>query len=248
MKRTLTVLMLVALVALPCLAQSGQPAPAEKMPSVDQIIAKYVDALGGKAALEKVNSRFQKGTLEIPGAGLGGTFEAYQKAPNKSIFTANIDGFGLVQEGYDGTVAWAQDPQSGLREKTGGELADVKRDSDIHRDLKLKALYPTMTLKGKEKIGEKEVYVIEAKPAEGNTEKWYFDAQSGLLARADTERESPMGKALIESYFENYKDVDGVKIPTTVRQVTPAFTIVVQFSETQHNVSVEDSKFTKPKS
>lgn len=246
MKRIVTVIVLGVLVAIPCLGQAMQGKPAEGMPTVDQIIAKYIDALGGKAAIEKVNSRVQKGTLEIPAAGVGGTFEAFQKAPNKSIFIANIAGFGVVQEGYDGTVAWAQDPQSGLREKTGGELADTKRDSNFHRDLMLKEIYPTMTVKGKEKVGDKEAYVVEAKPADGNAEKWYFDVQSGLLTRSDTERESPMGKAMVESYFENYKDVDGIKIPSTLRQVTPSFTIVIQFTETKHNVPIEDTKFVKP--
>jgi len=42
------------------------PKPASALPSVDQILDKYVQALGGKAAIEKLNSRVTKGKFEVP--------------------------------------------------------------------------------------------------------------------------------------------------------------------------------------
>jgi len=246
MKRILTVIVLGVLVAIPCLGQAMQGKPADSMPSVDQIVAKYIDALGGKAALEKINSRMQKGSLDIPAMGAGGPMEIYEKAPNKTLTVINIAGFGAIQEGFDGTVAWAQDPQSGLREKSGVELTDAKLDAEFYKPLKIKELYPTLTLKGKEKIGDKDAYVVEAKPAAGSPEKWYFDTQTGLLVRQDTERESPQGKVPIETYLEDYKAVDGVKVPHTVRIANPQFSVTVQITEIKTNVAIEDSKFAKP--
>ena len=46
---------------------------------------------------------------------------------------------------------------------------------------------------------------------------------SGLLIRTDTERDSPDGKMAIEIYMSDYKQVDGVNIPHTLKQVTPMF-------------------------
>ena len=100
--------------------------------------------------------------------------------------------------------------------------------------------------KGKQKVGDREAYVIVATPAAGSPEKWYFDTQTGLLIRTDSERESPEGKVPVEAYLEDYKEIDGVKLPFTLRQVLPAFSIIIKISEVKHNVPIEDSKFDKP--
>lgn len=107
------------------------PPAVESLPTADHILAAYVDALGGKAAIEKITSRLTKGTFEIPAMGAAGDFENYAKTPNKTILTFTLPGFGIFQQGFDGTVAWAQDPTSGLRELTGVELAAVKLDADF---------------------------------------------------------------------------------------------------------------------
>lgn len=250
MKRTLTLMILCVAVAVTALAQQkpadqgAKPPPAT--PTVDQILDKYVQALGGKATIEKITSSASKGSFEIPTFGASGTAEIWEKAPNKTALRLDIPGFGIVQEGFNGTVAWSQDPQSGLREKTGAELATTKIDADFYKPIRLKQLYPKITVKGKDKIGDKDVYVLVASPAEGSPETWYFDAASGLLSRMDIERESPQGKIAVQVFQENYKDVDGLKVPHTVRQESSAFTIIIKIDEVKHNVPIDDSKFNKP--
>jgi outer membrane lipoprotein-sorting protein len=246
MKRTLTILVLCSFIAVAAFAQAAAPQKPADMPTVDQILDKYVQALGGKAAMEKITSRASKGTFEIAAFGASGSAEIWEKAPNKSALKLDIPGFGLVLEGFNGTVAWAQDPQSGLREKSGAELAATKLDADFHKPLKLKQLYPKITLKGKEKVGDKDAYVLTATPAEGAPETWYFDATTGLQTKMDLERESPQGKMAVQVFQEDYKEVDGIKIPHTIRQITSAFTIIIKLDEVKHNVPVDDTKFNKP--
>ncbi|HSE39020.1 MAG TPA: hypothetical protein VLG74_17085 [Blastocatellia bacterium] len=250
MKRTLLTLILCTFVAVAAFAQASpqQPAPGAMaaLPTVDQILDKYVETLGGKAALEKITSTASKGTFEIPAFGATGTAEVWEKAPNKTALKLDIPGFGLVLEGFNGTVAWSQDPQNGLREKTGAELAATKLDADFYKPLRLRQLYPKITVKGKEKVGDKDAYVLTATPAEGAAETWYFDAATGLLTRMDLERESPQGKMAVQVFQEDYKEVDGIKIPHTMRQVTSAFTIVIKLDEVKHNVTVDETKFNKP--
>ena len=250
MKRTLLTLILCTFVAVAALAQASpqQPAPGATaaLPTVDQILDKYVQTLGGKAAMEKITSTASKGTFEIAAFGASGTAEVWEKAPNKTALKLDIPGFGLVLEGFNGTVAWSQDPQSGLREKTGAELAATKLDADFYKPLRLKQLYPKITVKGMEKVGDKDAYVLTATPAEGAAETWYFDAASGLLTRMDLERESPQGKMAVQVFQEDYKEVDGIKIPHTMRQVTSAFTIVIKLDEVKHNVAIDETKFNKP--
>jgi outer membrane lipoprotein-sorting protein len=218
----------------------------DKMPTVDQIIDKYVQAVGGKAAVEKQNSRVGKGTLELPSFGASGSLELYAKAPNKTLSVINIEGFGLVQQGFSGTVGWSSDPQSGLRELSGSELAAAKLDAEFYRDIKLKELYPKMELKGKEKIASGDAYVIIATPASGSPDTMYFDAQSGLLVRQDGKRESPQGILNVQVLFEDYKDVDGVKMPFTIKQNSDAVSFIIKLNEVKHNVAIDDAKFNKP--
>jgi outer membrane lipoprotein-sorting protein len=251
MKRTLMTLLLCSSIAVAAFAQGGpqKPSPdgaAGPLPSVDQILDKYVQALGGKAAIEKVTSTASKGTFDIAAFGASGSAEIWEKAPNKTSLRLDIPGFGLVLSAFNGTVAWSQDPQSGFREKTGAELAAAKLDADFYKPLKLKQLYPKITVKGKEKVGDKDAYVLIATPAEGAAETWYFDAASGLLSRMDIERESPEGKMAVQVFQEDYKDVGGIKVPHTVRQITSAFTIVIKLDEVKQNVAIDETKFNKP--
>jgi outer membrane lipoprotein-sorting protein len=252
MKRTLTIILLSLLVAVTVYAQAGQQKsatdakPAAKLPTVDQVLDKYVQAIGGKAAVEKATTRVSKGSFEIPAYGATGTAEIYAKAPNKSASVINVAGYGVVQDVFDGKTGWSLDPQSGLREKAGAELASTKLDSELHKSIKLKQLYPKIVVKGTDKVGDKDVYVLEATPAEGSTETWYFDTQTGLILREDTERESPQGKRAIQVFYEDYREVDGVKMPFSLRQISPEFTLTIKFEEIKHNVPVDDAKFNKP--
>lgn len=251
MKRTLIIVTLSLAIAVAAFAQGGQQKPATDpkpaaLPTADQILDKYVQAIGGKAAVEKQTSRVSKGSFEIPAVGATGTAEIFEKAPNKNAAIINIPGFGVVQEGFDGKTAWAQDPQSGLREKAGPELASAKLDGEFYKSVRIKQLYPKLVVKGKDKVGDKDAFVVEATPVESSPETWYFDVQSGLLIRQDSERESPQGKQAVQSFLEDYKDVDGVKLPFTIRQVTPQFTITIKIEDVKTNVPIDDAKFKKP--
>jgi len=74
----------------------------------------------------------------------------------------------------------------------------------------------------------------------------YFDTETGQVIRQDAERESPQGAALIQTYFEDFRDVDGVKMPFTIRQVMPMFELMLKFTEVKHNIEIDDAKFVKP--
>jgi len=227
-------------------APKPDPKPAAALPTVDEILDKYVKAVGGKEAIEKVTSRVEKGTFELPAFGASGTIETYAKAPNKTALVIEIGGFGKVENVFDGTKGWSSDPQSGLRELNGTELAMTRRDADLHRSLKLKSQYTKMEVIGKDKVGDSEAYVVVATPSEGKPEKLYFDAKSGLLTRMDVEAETPQGAMAFQIYLQDYKPIDGVQVPHTLRRESEAFGMVIKYTEVKHNVAVEDTKFNKP--
>lgn len=244
MKRVTTILFTL-IVGVSAFAQAPKTDSAS-LPSVDQILQNYVKAQGGKDAIMKITTRQQKGIFEFAAAGVSGPAEFYSKAPNKSVFTVEVTGYGTVKEGFNGSAAWAVSPETGLRDKSAAELADVKRDGDFYRDIRLKEIYPGISVKGKEKVGTREAYVLLGPRAEGAPDKLYIDTETWLLIRNDAERETTQGKLEIQSYYEDYKDVDGVKVPHILRQVTPMGEFVIKLTETKHNLPIDDAKFNKP--
>jgi zinc protease len=227
---------------------SSSAASSAALPTVDEVLDRYVKALGGKAAIEKINSRVSKGTFEIPSlAGAKGMIEIYEKAPNKEVAILNIPGIGTQAEGFDGHVAWELEPDSGVaHEKSGLELATAKREAEFYADIKLKELYSSLTLKGVEKVGAREAYVIEAVPAVGNPDRFYFDTQTSLLIRKDSEEEGTAGKRSVQEFYDDYRMVDGIKLPFSLRQVSPGLEFVIKITEAKQNVAVDDAKFKKP--
>ncbi len=228
------------------LASSSRAADA---PSVDSILAKYVTALGGKSAIEKVHSRMMKIQVEseqVPAS----SGEIYAKMPNKQSSQIELSGVGTINEGFDGKEAWAKSPWEGLRVKTGDELAKVKRDAEFHRDLKLKELYPGLAYKGTEKIGDEEVCVLECKPTATSKERLAFSTKTGLQLRQESEFEGPQGKVKVVILVQAHKEIEGLKYPSQMRMDysmgDQAFQFNLKVVEAKLNPEIADVKFTKP--
>jgi hypothetical protein len=220
---------------------------AAKMPTVKKILAKYVQAIGGKKASEKIKSRMSKGTVEMMPMGIKGTFENYAAAPNKSSTKLSLAGIGDFVEIFDGTTSWINNPFQGSRDKQGEELAQAKITYNFNREMNLAKLYSKMELKGIEKVGADDAYVVVATPDNLPEEIFYFDTKSGLLVRQDSTSITPEGKMSGKTFLEDYRAVDGVKIPFKTRSILPQFEFVTTFTEVKNNVAVEESKFAKPK-
>jgi hypothetical protein len=226
-------------------------ARAAATPTVDQILEKFVQAIGGQAACEKISSRVMKATLESPTLGGSMPWEMYSKAPNKQLSTFEITGFGVIRDAFDGRVAWSQSPM-GLREKSDDELLKVKRDAEFYRDLDLKKHYPGLAVQGTAKVGAEDAYRLESSPTPTSRETLYFGARSGLMLRADSEYATSTGKVQASALLEDYRPVDGVKVPFLIRLTLttpeqPEMSLIIKCSEVQHNVPIDDAKFAKPK-
>lgn len=245
MKMQLLLASVLVLANLP-LAPSSRAAEA---PSVDSILTKYVTALGGKSAMDKVRSRIMKIQVEseqMP-ASQG---EVYAKVPNKQSSQVELSGVGTINEGFDGKEAWSKSPWEGLRVKTGDELAKVQRDAEFHRDVKLKELYPGLAYKGTEKVGDEEAWMLECKPTATSKERMAFSTKTGLLLRQESEFEGPQGKVKSVISIQAYKAIDGLKYPSQMKMEysvgDQAFQFTMKVIEVKLNPEIADAKFTKP--
>ncbi|MDQ6788104.1 MAG: c-type cytochrome [Acidobacteriota bacterium] len=233
--------------------------PAEPLPSAEQIFDKYIQAIGGKAAIENIKTRHAKVLLLRPklvnsgtpkaaiiNRGETWTIETYQKFPDKylSVITSPQ---GIVSQGYNGASGWVKTAQGQWREMNAAEIERVKREADLYADLKLKEQYSSMTLTGKEKIGERETFVIEAvRVKDKKPEKLYFDTQDGLLLRRTLFTETVLGLNPEQTDFEDYRAVGGVKMPFTVRVSyldDNHYGTTRNFVEVKNNISLSDDKF-----
>jgi zinc protease len=230
--------------AAPKPAATVQAAPA---PDVEAVIDRYLQALGGRAALEKITSRLTRSSI-IPGEGESITLEVYWKAPDRWLQVIGVPEDGLMRSGFDGKVGWTQDSQGRVRELKGTMLATVRYSGAFFQQSRFRDLYPRRALKGPGKVGDRPAWIIEATRADGNAETLYFDRDSGLLLRRDLLRPGPNGQQATQISYEEYRVVDGVRIPFLSRQrrgpSTPALTIKV--NEVRQNVPVDDAKFSKP--
>lgn len=222
-------------------------AATESLPSVEQIIAKYEQAIGGRAAFDRLKSRTMKGTQTSTGDNTPRPLEVNQVAPNKILAIVTLPNGNASMTGYNGTTGWTKTPR-GQRELTGAQLNQLKRSAEFSGGFKLRELYPGMVVTGKEKIGEREAYVVVSQVADNRTEKLYFDTQTGLLLRILAITQTVLAPLPEQTDFEDYREVDGVKLPFTVRQsyVDPWVGWTRNYTEIKHNVPVDETKFNMP--
>lgn len=220
---------------------------AAETPAADTVLDKYVQALGGRAAVEKLTSRVAKGTMDNSDDGTTSPIEVYAKAPALYASIRTVPDFGVVATIWNGSSGWTKNPESGIQAMGRTDTAFASRAYDFYREIRLKQLYPTMTVSGPVEIAGSAAHIIEATTADGKSEKLYFDATNGLLVRWDYERITfEDGIIPLEVYFEDYRDVDGVKFPFLMRRQTPDYTLTFKFTDVKHNVAVDDSQFAKP--
>ena len=219
---------------------------SEQLPTVEQILGKYVAAIGGRPAFTKLKNRVWKGT-QITSDGTSIPLEIYQAAPNKYLTVLMTPRMGTFMTGFDSSTAWIANPR-GARTLSGSQLEQAKRAADFFGDLHLQELYPQMTVIGKEKIGEHEVYVIASPVSDKRVEKLYFDTQTGLLLRILALNETMIAWLPEQTDFEDYRTVDGIKLPFMMRlsSVDARSSWTRKFTEVSHNVTIDESKFKMP--
>lgn len=209
------------------------------------MVKHYVEAIGGKDAWQKLATRQLVGTIEIPTMSISGTVESHEKAPNKLLSVVVVAG-ATFKRGFDGTTGWADDPQNGLRELSGDELTDTKREADFYRPLDLQKIYSKLAVTALDKAGDHDVYVVEASTGQGDPDKLFFDKHSGLLVRSVLTQHAPQGAVTVQEELTDYRDVDGVKMPFAIKQTTPQIEFSIKVTEVHHNIQLDDAQFTKP--
>src|SRR5258706_9564534 len=177
----------------------------ETLPKAETVLDHFVDAIGGRAVLEKHRSEVMHGTIEVIGRGLKGTMTVYQAAPDKERAIIDFEGIGKIESGSNGEVAWESSAMQGPRVKDGVEKADAFRDGTFNAPLYWRKLYTKVETAGVEKVEGHDCYKVVMTPKEGKPTTHFYDKTSGLLIKTQATRVSPTGEITAEAYADDYK-------------------------------------------
>jgi len=230
-------------------------APIVSAQTVDEVIEKSVTAMGGRAAMEKIKTRSMTGTLALstPAGDIPGTVEVQNAAPNKMrlVIKADLSAFGagqlLIDQRFDGTNGFMINSMQGDQPITGDQLESMKANSFPHLFLDYKAKGVKATLTGKEKVGERDAFVVVLEPSTGPPIRQFIDAESFLPVRSMAKISTPQTGVLEQTAdASDFREVDGVKVPFSLRLTSSMQSVSMTFTKCENNVAIDDKLFSKP--
>lgn len=223
-------------------SREGAPVPAN-IPPVDQIIAKYTEAVGGAQALAKINSRELKGAISLGGRNI--PVEIVGKLGNKQLTIVHLPNGDSITA-YNGTSGWTSAPNRPVHEIPEVEVTSARVEAELRLAVDLKGMFGELKSATPEKIGDHEVFVVSGMNAGEVAAKFYFDEESGLLLRILRFTPSPLGRNPTQIDYADYRTQDGVKIPFQRTIARPNSRVTIQIDESKLNVTVDDARFQRP--
>lgn len=214
------------------------------LPAADQLLDKYLAAVGGASALQKVSSRVEKGNILANGQKV--PIEVYAKSPDKRMSISHTPNGDSITA-FDGKQGWLGNPGRPAHMMTAAENDAVRIDSDLYFPSHVKTLYAKFIVAPGEKIDGHDTWLVVGRNEGQPPLRLYLDQQTGLLVRLVRYAETALGRMPTQIDYADYRDADGVKIPyrwTLARPGGNRFTI--QVDQVQQNVPVDDAKFAAP--
>ena len=226
-------------------AARAQPAPqraTRPSETVDQVLDKYMQALGGRAALETITSRVMKGTVTQQNlTSYAITIE--EKPQARYRFTA--EDRTNTTRGFDGKSGWVQE-SGNTSDLAGLQLQRFTRLADLGVPLAFKQRYTNATVVRYGTIDGKDVIVLGARTSPDVSEALSFDRQSGLLLRRSITTRTALGGLPEQVDYSNYTDIDGIKVPFQIRHTGWNFVLTQKFTSVKLNTPIDDVRFQKP--
>jgi|SRR5579871_179955 len=224
----------------------GWSAPDEALPKAEEILDKFAEVTGGKAAYESVHNEKLTGNFEFLGKGIKGTVTMLRAEPNKALTSVDLEGVGKLEDGTDGKTAWQNSSMQGPRVKEGEERAAALREATLRAPLYWRKLYKHVETAGQEKVGDQECYKVVLTPEEGKPETQYYDKKTGLLVKMNMVMASPMGEIPTETILGDYQEQNGLREPRRVQQKAAGLDFLITLDRVEYNVDIPANKFDVP--
>src|SRR5690242_17751996 len=215
--------------------------------SADQILDKYIQALGGAQRLAAVSSFTAKGSYQGYAEVDKSPIDIIAKAPGQRVTIIHTSN-GDWTTTYDGSKGWVAEPGRPvpLLELTGQFLQSVKVDADLEFPARIKESFSQWRVGFPTTINDREVEVVQGSSGGNFPVKLYFDKESGLLLRQVRYTNSPVGLNPTQVDYLDYRDVAGVKMPFRWTTTWTDGRATTELTEIRANVPVDAAKFAKP--
>lgn len=227
-------------------AADGVAGDAGDRETAKSVLDRYVQAIGGAAAIEAIHTRITVYDMTL-GLRIRGSLEIRQQLPDRVVERGAAKGWGWhghFFKGFDGTHGWIQGPDDKLPHPLEGTaLQSYVLKSRLDRDAHLEELYPARIALPGRAIRAERCQVVELTTRFGTRELWYFDASTGLLAQTEVQD----GTGITTTTFDDYRWVDGVRIPfgMTVNGGKQRYALSIR--TVQNNVPLAVADFAIPK-
>lgn len=235
--------MLAALVLI--LPASVHAQDAGKLPTAQEVIEKYVNAIGGKEAFAKRQSVQSKGTLNLPAQGLKGSIEILSARPNKLLINIDLPGIGMSKTGYDGKVGWTSSPIAGPALMEDKQLGEFKEQADFDSDLHDAGRYSSMEVSGPVDFEGKKCYALKLVSKSGRESTEFFDAESGLMLGSESTEASPAGDLKVTTLLSDYEKKGDLLVATKTTQKISGIDMSMEMTEFEFD-KVDPKAFDLP--
>lgn len=218
-------------------------------PTADQVLDRYLEALGGAQRLASVTSFTAKGTYKGFSDIDTNPLDLFAKAPNLRttvVHTPNGDSTSV----YDGRIAWnaapATDSPVPVLELTGGDLDGARLDAELAFPAQIKQTLKQWRVGYPATIDDKDMQVVQGTSDGRYPVNFYFDKKSGLLVRLVRYTDSPIGLSPTQIDYSDYRDVSGVKMPHKWTVTWLDGRAIIELSQIQTNAAIDAARFAKP--
>ena len=217
--------------------------------TVDEIVAKNLQAKGGAAKLKAVNSMKMSGKMRLQGTDVAVTL--FTKRPNYQRQEVMLPGKTVVQA-FDGTTAWMITPESDVPQEAPKAMTDMVRNrAEFDNPLiDYKQRGTTIDLVGKEKLGENAVYHLKLTTKSGEVQHYFLDADTALERKTSFEVDMTGSgqKQSFDTELSNYQQVDGIMLPHSMTQLVNGRTVLeITIEKVEFNPTIADELFRMPK-
>ena len=235
--------------------EEGEDHEHSRLPGADQILDKYLVAVGGANALTKIKTRILKGTIDALGS--QNPIEIYAEAPDKRISISHPHS-GPSVTAFNGEVGWLTTP-AGIHQMSAAEREAARIDAQLYFAARLRSLYKEFRVfPGEEVAGTQTVVVtaqpeirspyIPARPTARPPLRLYFDQENGLLLRLIRYAETPLGRNPTQIDYGDYRENDGVKVPYRWTLTRPNGSFTIRIDKVEQNVPIDEKLFVPPPS